>query len=117
MRRCIAILLILMASSSCTSRPRPVIPLIRAYAHNDYNHKRPLADALDCGFCSVEADIFLVDGKLLVAHKQEEVRPERTLEALYLAPLRRRVRANGGRVYRGGPTVTLMIDFKFNRIC
>ncbi|HET6325009.1 MAG TPA: hypothetical protein VFG04_09940, partial [Planctomycetaceae bacterium] len=43
-------------------------PLIRAHAHNDYEHKRPLFDALDQGLCSVEADIFLVDGQLLVGH-------------------------------------------------
>ena len=40
-----------------------------AHAHNDYLHKRPLLDALAQGFCSVEADIFLVDGALLVAHE------------------------------------------------
>ena len=41
-------------------------PLIHAHAHDDYEHTRPLLDALDHGFCSVEADIYLVDGKLLV---------------------------------------------------
>ena len=38
-----------------------VKPLPRAHAHNDYLHQRPLLDALDNGFCSVEADISLVD--------------------------------------------------------
>jgi len=33
------------------------VPLIPAHAHNDYLHARPLLDALDHGFCSVEADI------------------------------------------------------------
>ena len=45
-----------------------VIPLPRAHAHNDYRHERPLFDALDHGFCSVEADIFLVEGQLLIGH-------------------------------------------------
>ena len=40
------------------------------------------------------------------------MKPERTLEALYLDPLRERVRRNGGRVYRGGPTITLLVDVK-----
>ena len=39
-------------------------PLIRAHAHNDYEHTRPLFDALDHGFGSVEADVHLVDGRL-----------------------------------------------------
>lgn len=41
-----------------------VTPLPRAHAHNDYEHARPLLDALDHGFTSVEADVWLVDGEL-----------------------------------------------------
>ena len=83
-----------------------------AHAHNDYAHRRPLLDALAHGFTSVEADVFLVDGKLLVAHTAAELKPDRTLESLYLDPLRARVRANGGRVYRDGPPFWLLIDVK-----
>ncbi len=88
------------------------VPLPRAHAHNDYEHARPLLDALDQGFCSVEADIYLVDGQLLVAHDLPKVKLERTLQALYLDPLRERVRANQGRVFPGGPPVMLLIDLK-----
>src|SRR5712671_1175856 len=88
------------------------VPLVRAHAHNDYEHARPLFDALDHGFCSIEADIWLVDGKLLVAHDRNQVKPERTLQALYLDPLRERARRNGGRVYPNGPEVTLLVDVK-----
>ena len=94
---------------SPTNQP---IPLIHAHAHNDYEHKRPLFEALDRGFCSVEADIYLVDGKLLVAHDRERVKPERTLQALYLDPLRERIRKNGGRVFANGPEFTLLIELK-----
>lgn len=87
-------------------------PLVQAHAHNDYDHTRPLLDALDQGFCSVEADIYLVDGQLLVAHDRDKVKPERTLQALYLDPIRSRVRANGGRLFAGGPPATLLIDLK-----
>jgi len=89
-----------------------VIPLPRAHAHNDYAHSRPLLDALAHGFCSVEADIFLRDGKLLVGHSQRELRPDRTLAALYLDPLKQRAVAHGGRIYPGGPPFTLLIDIK-----
>jgi hypothetical protein len=93
--------------------PRPaVIPLVNAHAHNDYWHARPLFDALDNGFCSVEADVLLVGGELRVGHDKYEAQPGRTLEKLYLAPLRRRVKANGGKVYRGGPDFYLLIDVK-----
>ncbi len=91
---------------------KAVKPQPRAHAHNDYEHARPLLDALSHGFCSVEADIHLVNGALLVAHDRHQVKPERTLEALYLEPLKERARRNGGRVYAGGPEFFLMIDLK-----
>lgn len=88
------------------------VPLPRAHSHNDYLRSRPLLDALDLGFCSVEADIYLVDGELLVAHDRDKCKPENTLQRLYLDPLLERVRKNSGRVYPGGPELTLLIDFK-----
>ena len=102
------------APAAQAERPTsPVQPLERAHAHNDYEHTRPLADALDHGFGSVEADVWLVDGKLLVAHDLADVRPGRTLQSLYLDPLRDRVRANGGAVYRGWPgSLQLLVDVK-----
>ena len=95
-----------------TSSGSDIAPLPHAHAHNDYLHARPLLDALDHGFCSVEADIYLVNGKLLVAHDRNKVQTERTLEALYLDPLLQRVRANHGRVFAGGPEFVLLIDLK-----
>ncbi len=89
-------------------------PLIHAHAHNDYEHPRPLLDALDHGFCSVEADIYLVDGKLLVAHDLDKTKRDRTLDSLYLEPLRERVKQHGGRVHPKGPEFTLLIDLKSN---
>ncbi|MBX7133271.1 MAG: phosphatidylinositol-specific phospholipase C/glycerophosphodiester phosphodiesterase family protein [Fimbriimonadaceae bacterium] len=76
-------------------------PLANAHAHNDYEHKRPLADALDQGFTSVEADIFLVDGELLVGHDKKDLKPERTLDRLYLEPLYEGYKARGG-IYTTG---------------
>ncbi len=83
-----------------------------AHAHNDYVHRHPLFDALTNGFCSVEADIFLTNGQLLVAHTLQETIPGRTLQSLYLDPLRARIRQNGGHVYTNGPEFTLLIELK-----
>ncbi|MGW7207480.1 phosphatidylinositol-specific phospholipase C/glycerophosphodiester phosphodiesterase family protein [Streptomyces sp. NPDC054837] len=91
-------------------RPRP---LWRAHAHNDYEHPRPLLDALDHRFGSVEADIFLVGDQLLIGHTADDLDPARTLESLYLDPLAARVRANHGSVYRGHrKPLQLLIDIK-----
>ncbi len=105
-RRILAALLAAVAATSLATAPasaheRGVRPLPQAHSHNDYEHTRPLHDALDQGFTSVEADIYLVDGQLLVAHDLADTRPDRTLESLYLEPLRERVLANHGvGVYR-----------------
>jgi hypothetical protein len=87
-------------------------PLPHAHAHNDYEHGHPLFDALAQGFCSVEADIYLVQGQLLVAHDRDNVSTQRTLEGLYLDPLRERIKKNGGQVFPKGPPFTLLIDVK-----
>lgn len=89
-----------------------VRPLAQAHAHNDYEHTRPLFDALDEGFTSVEADIYLVGDELLVAHDPEDLDPARTLTSLYLEPLRQRVIDNHGGVYRGYRDFQLLIDIK-----
>ncbi|MDO8541793.1 MAG: phosphatidylinositol-specific phospholipase C/glycerophosphodiester phosphodiesterase family protein [Opitutaceae bacterium] len=103
------VLLLALAPVLVAAEPKP---LLQSHAHNDYEHARPLLDALDRGFCSIEADVWLVDGQLLVAHDLKNVQPERTLSRLYLEPLRERVRRNRGRVYRGGPPVILLVDAK-----
>lgn len=90
-----------------------VRPFRRAHAHNDYLHPRPLHDALAHGFTSVEADVFLVDGELLVAHEPAQLDPTRTLRSLYLDPLAARVKANHGSVYAGHHRpVQLLVDIK-----
>lgn len=87
-------------------------PLPRAHAHNDYEHSRPLHDALDRGFCSVEADVHLVDGNLLVAHDREDVVPGQTLQALYLDPLREEARQKQGHLCARHVPFYLLVDIK-----
>jgi len=110
----VLVCLVLLSLLSCGSHVAGthVIPLSRAHAHNDYEHDRPLYDALDHGFNSVEADIFLVDDDLYVAHNRRDITPERTLRRLYLDPLRECIKQNGGRVHPNGLQFTLLIDIK-----
>jgi hypothetical protein len=97
--------------------PQPlanVVPLPNAHAHNDYEQSRPLWDALDHGFTSVEADVYAKNDTLYVSHNRPAFwNPDKSLENLYLRPLAERIRQNGGKVYPNynGP-VYLMIDFK-----
>ncbi len=111
-RLCLPLLLIASIGAAEEITLPDIVPLPHAHAHNDYLHQRPLHDALSHGFCSVEADIFLVDGRLLVAHSRNEIKPDRSLQSLYLEPLRVRVAAGQGRVFPNGPGFTLLIDIK-----
>lgn len=89
-------------------------PLLNAHAHNDYEHDRPLLDALEHGFTSIEADVHLIDGELYVYHDRPE-RPDSqlTLEKLYLQPLMERIKKNKGKVYQSYQnSIFLMIDIK-----
>jgi glycerophosphoryl diester phosphodiesterase family protein len=111
-RLSVLVLVMLGLAPSAVAAPK-VTPLRQAHAHNDYLHERPLFDALDHGFTSVEADIYLVGDQLLVAHDPEDLRPERTLQSLYLEPLRQRVLDGNGSVYPGHDVgFQLLIDIK-----
>src|SRR3954453_13573862 len=106
------VLVMALTSAAANRAADAVAPLPNAHAHNDYAHKRPLFDALDHGFTSVEADVFLVDGNLLVGHDPGALKSERTLESLYLAPLADRVKQNRGHVYSQPARFFLLIDIK-----
>lgn len=84
-----------------------------AFSHNDYWRDRPLSDALDYGFNCVEADLWLIDGEIYVAHDRPEPVPSIIFRNLYLKPLAERIRANNGKVYPDSDRpFFLMIDCK-----
>ncbi len=123
MRRILLLVFVLLSNDVCSQDVAPVKLHTNAHSHNDYYRERPLVEALELGFGSVEADVFLVDGELRVAHSSFEVRRDKTLKKLYLDPLAERCKANGGRVYRDGPELILLIDLKtdanatYERLC
>jgi hypothetical protein len=86
--------------------------LTQGHAHNDYLHERPLLEALERGFASIEADIFLSDGQLLIGHTQADLRPERTLERMYLEPLVEWIKKHNGSVHTSERPLILLIDIK-----
>jgi len=91
------------------------IVLYNAFSHNDYWQSNPLSDALSYRFNCVEADLWLVDGELFVAHDKHEIDQSRTFQNLYLNPLIERIKKNGGKVYpESDRPFFLMVDCKTN---
>ncbi len=84
---------------------------VNAHSHNDYEQSRPLFEALESGFGSVEADVFLVQGRLLIGHSVQSLKPHRTLESMYLDPLRAWFKAHPDSSQRRKP-LQLLVDVK-----
>ena len=84
-----------------------------AHSHNDYEQAHPFWSAWQNGFGSIEADIFLYDNKLIVAHDRQEMMAGRTLDSLYLNPLQQCILKNKGFVYPDtNRHLQLMLDIK-----
>ena len=100
--------LLTLAAATLSAVAQPVS--IPGHSHNDYEQERPLELALANRLRSVEVDVHLVDGQLRVAHDADEVVPGRTIESLYLAPLRERRRT--GSILPDRAELILLVDFK-----
>jgi len=85
-----------------------------AHAHNDYNHERPLFDALEHNFRSIEADVYTRGDSLYVGHNRRDISPGRTLRSLYLDPLKIYLVEGTGIRYDSAAPLILLIDIKDN---
>ncbi|MEI6087529.1 MAG: alkaline phosphatase family protein [Bacteroidota bacterium] len=84
-----------------------------AHSHNDYEQSQPFYLAYQESFGSIEADIHLVNGKILVAHDTKDISVDRSLEKLYLDPLSYFLNKNNGNPYSDpNKTLQLLIDQK-----
>lgn len=61
------------------------------HSHNDYLQPVPFWDAFSAGCASIEVDVILQEGGLMVAHERESIQAQRTFESLYLKPIQQGV--------------------------
>jgi len=88
-----------------------------AHSHNDYEQAEPFYSAWRNGFGSIEADVFLQDDKLLIAHESKELKAGNTLQKLYLDPLQKIMTINKGFPYAdSSKELQLLIDVKTDSI-
>ena len=101
-------------SSAALLRAQPLhYSTQNAHSHNDYEQAHPFETAYKASFGSIEADIFLVNGKLLVAHSKSELPLNRSLEDLYLKPLLKGLKENRSFPYADtSRQLQMLIDIK-----
>lgn len=83
----------------------------QAHSHNDYEQPAPFWMAWRQGFGSIEVDIFLEAGRLLVAHDRAQIALRRSLDSLYLQPVLECLTKNKGRPYPTG-SLQVLVDIK-----
>jgi alkaline phosphatase len=87
------------------------------HSHNDYEQSIPFWMAWQEKFGSIEADIWLQDGRLLVGHNREEIKAGRTLEEYYVRPLLSCVEKNNGHPYADTTRcLQILIDVKADSV-
>ncbi len=93
------------------------IILPNGHSHNDYTRNRPLYDALDYGFTSIEVDVYWQDGRMVVTHDDKKLEEKPTIQELYLDPLKTIIQNNGGRVFENSDIqLVLMVDLKSEKV-
>ena len=109
-----AFLLLFVNSFFITVFAQPVVYTVaNAHSHNDYNQHSAYFQAYNEQFGSMEADIHLRNGALIVGHDSDKLILQNTLQALYLDPLLNSITTNGGYVYKDkSRKLQLLIDIK-----
>lgn len=86
-----------------------------AHSHNDYEQASPFKLAYEHRFGSIEADIWLKEGNIFVAHDAKDIQPARTLAALYLEPIDEILQKQKN-IYPNQQKMFLLIDIKTEAI-
>ena len=85
------------------------------HSHNDYQRAEPLTNALRNKVYSLEADIYLVNDTIKVAHDKKDLATASSLHSLYIQPIVNLFKANNGLISSDNKYApVLMIDIKEN---
>ena len=109
MKRILSLSLTFLVTLAAYAQQLPII----YHSHNDYNRTVPFWEAYSQHCASIEADVFLQDGEILVAHNRKDVTAERSLRKMYIEPIVKTFRENGGRMWKGSDDrLQLVVDLK-----
>jgi len=87
------------------------------HSHNDYEQPIPFWLAWQERFGSIEADIWLVKGQVIIGHDTQEIRAGRRLEDYYIKPLAACLAENHGHPYSDtSRSLLMLIDIKADSV-
>ncbi len=112
MKRISALFLILasvLTGMNLSAQEYPVL----LHSHNDYWRPVPFWTSYSYKLYSYEADVYLVDGVVCVAHDREDIKFEDNIESLYIEPIVSVYKANGGKPWEDATHgIQLLVDIK-----
>lgn len=92
--------------------PPSLSPAHNGHAHNDYLQERPLLNALELGYGSIEVDVHLFKDELVVSHYSLGLKKKPSIEELYFEPLRLWMSLYALNYLPPNPPLEIMVDFK-----
>lgn len=101
-KRLVVVLIVFVVNYVDAQKPR-------IHVHNDYEQSIPFWSAISANADSLEADIFLQNNELYVAHEKSKIKKEKTLDNLYLKPLKAAIKS---KFVASKKPIQLLIDIK-----
>ena len=114
-KRCLFLHFIVLAVAA-TAQPTHYT-VANTHSHNDYEQAIPFWMAWQERFGSIEADIWLVNGQVIVGHDKKEATAGRRLEDYYIRPLAACMAENHGHPYSDTTrSLMMLIDIKADSV-
>jgi alkaline phosphatase len=115
MNKIITILCLLMYTMSVGQTV--IYTVANLHSHNDYEKSFPFWEAYNHAYGSIEADIFLQNGNLIIAHNTIQLKMGRTFDSFYLYPLQQCIVKNNNHPYADkNRLLQLLIDVKTDSV-
>jgi alkaline phosphatase len=109
-----AVIALYFTGSPILSNAQPLhYTVANTHSHNDYEQAAPFWAAWQQRFGSIEADIWLIHGRVIIGHDTNEIKAGRTLEEYYVKPLAACIEKNHGYPYADtSRRLSILIDVK-----
>jgi hypothetical protein len=106
-----------LSIAAATSAQSVHLTVANTHSHNDYEQLIPFWMAWQEKFGSIEADLWLVDGVVIVAHDRQELQAGRRMEDYYIRPLASCMAKNAGHPYADtSRRLQILIDVKADSV-